>query len=64
MPYKWIPYATCPKCNNRTELATDNDDMDGAERCPQCKWQINFEPNLHRVRYGTTVEFAADDMNW
>ena len=66
MSYRWTACkdTTCPKCNNIIESAIDNDAMEGAERCTYCKWQINFEPNTHRVRYGTHVTFATDDTDW
>jgi hypothetical protein len=37
---------TCPKCNGRTEVLIETRhgiDYEEAERCPRCKWQINFD---------------------
>ena len=37
----------CPKCKGKTEILTgtgfDKIEYNLAERCPRCKWFINFE---------------------
>lgn len=46
---------SCMYCDGETQVAVDAEAC-LAERCPSCKWQINFEPLPHRVEFGTEVQ--------
>ena len=51
----WQPSEdTCPTCGKETERYVTHD-IGQAERCTNCKWQINFNPTTHKVPYGTAV---------
>jgi len=44
----------CPVCGNEIETFVDTiRDENLAERCTRCKWQINFNPKIKKVLYGT-----------
>jgi hypothetical protein len=55
----------CPLCGGETEYFEHHGSnykvyLD-AERCPACRWQINFEPETHKVHYGSPVETCPDE---
>ena len=48
--------ATCPKCKCKTEMlresGSDGYRYDKAERCPRCRWIVDFEADeIKAVRY-------------
>ncbi len=54
---------TCPRGNHSTQVAIyehDGIEYRLAERCTYCQWQINFEPNPHKVVYGSDVDLPED----
>ena len=42
----------CPSCDGLTQVYVDGE-YSLAERCGKCKWQVHFEPDVKRVKYGT-----------
>lgn len=59
----WIKHTRqekCDECNQITELYVDEDDYALAERCPRCRWQINFGDEIKRVLYGSEIEYPSD----
>ena len=45
----------CPKCGVEVEYFDDGEEI-LAERCSLCRWQINMNPQPHRVSFGTNPE--------
>jgi ssDNA-binding Zn-finger/Zn-ribbon topoisomerase 1 len=45
----------CPLCKKQTESYSDDEEngFTYAERCPHCRWQINFFPTPKKVAYGS-----------
>lgn len=60
MSWEKSKYSKCPKCGQMVEEYI-HDGYDCAERCPHCKWQINFNPDVKKVSYGTIVNIITED---
>ena len=59
----WHPnYDTCPRDpEHKTEIFERNE-LHLAERCRQCRWQVNFYPEVTAVAYSSMI-LTPDDSD-